>query len=84
MTNQTRRMAFCHLLLRGNRWMPVSVNRELGRNDRCSPDGAVISALLCAVVEGDEIVGWTEDSGSRLDKSERMAIWPRSIIGPRL
>ena len=63
MTNQTRRIAFCHLLLRGNRWMPVSVNRELGPNDRCSPDGAVISALLCAVVEGDAIVGWTENSG---------------------
>ena len=43
--------------------MPVSVNRELGPNDRCSPDGAVISALLCAVVEGDAIVGWTENSG---------------------
>jgi hypothetical protein len=63
MANQTRRIAFCHLLLRGNRWMPVSVNRELGPNDRCSPDGAVISALLCAVVEGDAIVGWTENSG---------------------
>ena len=63
MTNQTRRIAFCHLLLRGNRWMPVSINRELGPNDRCSPGGAIISALLCAVVEGDAIVGWTENSG---------------------
>ena len=63
MTNQTRRIAFCHLLLRGNRWMPVSVNRELGPNHRCSPGGAVISALLCAVIEGDAIVGWTENSG---------------------
>ena len=63
MTNQTRRIAFCHLLLRGNRWMPVSVNRELSPNDRCSQGGAVISALLCAVVEGDAIVGWTENSG---------------------
>jgi hypothetical protein len=43
--------------------MPISVNRELGPNDRCSPSGAVISATLCAVVEGDAIVGWTENSG---------------------
>ena len=63
MTTQTRRIALCHLLLRGNRWMPVSINRELGPNDRCSPGGAIISALLCAVVEGDAIVGWTENSG---------------------
>lgn len=63
MTSQTRRIAVCHLLLRGNRWMPVSVNRTLGPNDRCSLGGAVISAFLCAVVEGDTIVGWTENSG---------------------
>jgi hypothetical protein len=63
MTNQTRRIAVCHILLRGNRWMPVSVNRTFGPNDRCSPGGAVISALLCAVVEGDAIVGWMENSG---------------------
>ena len=43
--------------------MPVSINRELGPNDRCSPGGAIISALLCAVLEGDAIVGWTENSG---------------------
>ena len=63
MPNQTRRLAFCHLLLRGKRWMPVSINRKLGPNDRCSPGGAVISATLCAVVEGDAIVGWTANSG---------------------
>jgi len=27
------------------------------------PGGAVISAVLCAVVEGDAVVGWTESSG---------------------
>jgi hypothetical protein len=43
--------------------MPVSVNRTLGPNDRCSLGGAVISAFLCAVVKGDTIVGWTENSG---------------------
>jgi hypothetical protein len=43
--------------------MPVNVNRTFGPNDRCSPGGAVISALLCAVVEGDAIVGWMENSG---------------------
>jgi hypothetical protein len=63
MTDQTQRIAICHLLLRGTRWMPVSVNRQLGPNDRCAPGGAVISAVLCAVVEGDAVVGWTESSG---------------------
>ena len=43
--------------------MPVSVNRALSPNDRCNPGGAVISAILCAVVEGDAVVGWTENSG---------------------
>lgn len=63
MTKTTRRIAICHLLLRGIRWMPVSVNKKLGPNDRCSPGGAVITALLSAVVEGDAIVGWMENSG---------------------
>jgi len=43
--------------------MPVSVNRKLGPSDRCTPGGAVISAVLCAVIEGDAVVGWTEGSG---------------------
>jgi hypothetical protein len=43
--------------------MPLSVNRKLGPNDRCAPGGAVISAVLCAAVEGDAIIGWTENSG---------------------
>ena len=43
--------------------MPVSVNKKLGPNDRCSPSGAIISAFLCAVVEGETIVGWMENSG---------------------
>ena len=63
MIDRPRRIAICHLLLRGTRWMPVSVNRKLGPNDRCAPGGAVISAVLCAVVEGDAVVGWTENSG---------------------
>lgn len=63
MTSETRRIASCHLLLRGNRWMPVSVNRTLGANDRCSPSGAVIAAFLSAVVEGDTIIGWMKTSG---------------------
>jgi hypothetical protein len=62
MTNQGRRIAGCHLLLRGNRWMPISVNKALGTEDRCSPGGPVISAYLSAVVEGDAIVGWTRNS----------------------
>jgi len=62
MTSQGRRIAGCHLLLRGNRWMPISVNKALGGKDRCSPGGAVISAYLSAVVEGDTIVGWLGNS----------------------
>lgn len=62
MTNQARRIAGCHLLLRGTRWMPVSLNRALGANDRSVPGGAVISAYLSAVVEGDTIVGWLKNS----------------------
>ena len=57
-----RRIACSHLLLRGNRWMPVSVNRKLGPSDRCSPNGAVISAFLSAAIDGDTIVGWLKNS----------------------
>lgn len=42
--------------------MPVSVNRNLGANDRCSPNGPVISAFLSAVIEDDTIAGWLEYS----------------------
>ncbi len=42
--------------------MPVSVNKTLGANDRCSPSGAVISAFLLAVIEGDMIIGWMKNS----------------------
>jgi len=62
-TDQAQRIAICHLLLRGTRWMPVSVNKKLGPNDRSAPGGPVISAYLCAVVERDAVVGWTENSG---------------------
>jgi hypothetical protein len=42
--------------------MPVSINRKLGPNDRGSPNGAVVSALLSAAVDGDTIVGWRKNS----------------------
>ena len=42
--------------------MPVSLNKALGANDRSVPGGAVISAYLSAVVEGDTIVGWLKSS----------------------
>jgi hypothetical protein len=42
--------------------MPVSVNRQLGSKDRCNPDGAVISAFLSAVIDGDKICEWLETS----------------------
>jgi hypothetical protein len=51
-----------HAQLRGNRWMPVSVNRQFGESDRCNPNGAVISAFLSAAIDGDTIVGWLESS----------------------
>src|SRR5215471_9229514 len=56
------RIAGCHLLLRGNRWMPVSINRAVGPNDRCSSNGPVITAYLWAIVEEDRIVGWMKNS----------------------
>jgi hypothetical protein len=62
MTDPARRLAICHLLLRGDRWIPVSVNKKLGPNARCSPGGPVITATLCAVLERDTIVGWLENS----------------------
>jgi hypothetical protein len=61
--NQMRRIAGCHLLLPGSRWMPVGVNRTFGANDRCSENGPVITAYLSAVVEDDSIVGWLKSSG---------------------
>jgi len=42
--------------------MPVSLNKTLAANDRCSPGGAVISACLSALVEGDTIAGWMKYS----------------------
>jgi hypothetical protein len=63
MTGRTQRIAGCHLLLRGTRWMPVSMNKKLGPKDQCSASGAVISANLFAVVEEDRIVGWLKNSG---------------------
>ena len=50
MTGQTRRIASCHLLLRGTRWIPVSMNKKLGPYDRCSPGGAVITADFASTV----------------------------------
>ena len=78
MTSQGRRIAGCHLLLRGNRWMPISVNKALGAKDRCSPGGAVISAYLCcAVVERDTIVGWTKNSAFSVQE-----VLPNGTLAP--
>src|ERR1700726_4721067 len=84
MTSQGRRIAGCHLLLRGNRWMPISVNKALGVKDRCSPDGAVISAYLSAVVEGDTIIGWTKNSAfSDMKASNAGIVGISSLIAGR-
>lgn len=77
MTSQGRRIAGCHLLLRGNRWMPISVNKALGGKDRCSPEGAVISAYLSAVVEGDTIVGWLGNSAFSVQE-----VLPNGTLAP--
>ena len=77
MTSQGRRIAGCHLLLRGNRWMPISVNKALGAQDRCSPGGAVISAYLSAVVEGDTIVGWMKYSAFSVQE-----VLPNGTLAP--
>jgi hypothetical protein len=78
MTSQGRRIAGCHLVLRGNRWMPISVNKALGAKDRCSPGGAVISAYLCcAVVERDTIVGWTKNSAFSVQE-----VLPNGTLAP--
>lgn len=50
--------------------MPVSVNKTLGANDRCSPSGAVISAFLLAVIEGDMIVGWMKNSAFSIQQPQ--------------
>jgi hypothetical protein len=39
------------------------MNKKLGPYDCCSPGGAVITADLSAVVEGEAIVGWLKYSG---------------------
>jgi hypothetical protein len=39
-----------------------SVNRRLRSTDRCSPNGAVISAFLAAAIDADKIVGWLTNS----------------------
>jgi hypothetical protein len=74
MTDRTQRIAICHLLLRGTRWMPVSVNRKLG------PMTAVLRAgrssahfSVRSLKEMQSLDGWrTPDSW--LEKSERMAL----------
>jgi hypothetical protein len=73
------RIAGCHLLLRGNRWMPVSINRSVGPNDRCSSNGPVITAYLWAVVEEDRIVGWMKTQRSPFVKCSLTALSRRSI-----
>ena len=57
--------------------MPISVNKALGAKDRCSPGGAVISAYLCAVVEGDTIAGWTKNSAFSVQE-----VLPNGTLAP--
>ena len=57
--------------------MPISVNKALGAKDRCSPGGAVISAYLSAVVEGDTIVGWIKNSAFSVQE-----VLPNGTLAP--
>ena len=57
--------------------MPISVNKALGAKDRCSPSGAVISAYLSAVVEGDTIVGWLGNSAFSVQE-----VLPNGTLAP--
>ena len=57
--------------------MPISVNKALGAKDRCSPGGAVISAYLSAVVEGDTIVGWIGNSAFSVQE-----VLPNGTLAP--
>ena len=57
--------------------MPISVNKALGAKDRCSPGGAVISAFLSAVVEGDTIVGWIGNSAFSVQE-----VLPNGTLAP--
>jgi hypothetical protein len=82
MTSHIQRIAVCHLLLRGNRWMPVSMNKKFGPNDRCSPSGAVITACLFAVVEEDVIVGWLENSAFVVQEVQADGTLPPLDLAP--
>jgi hypothetical protein len=57
--------------------MPISVNKTLGAKDRCSPVGAVISAYLSVVVEGDTIVGWLRNSAFSVQE-----VLPNGTLAP--
>ena len=57
--------------------MPIGVNKALGGKDCCSPEGAVISAFLSAVVEGDTIVGWLGNSAFSVQE-----VLPNGTLAP--
>lgn len=53
-----RQIAICHLLLKGEHWLPVSPDRKLSARDRSSPDGPVVVAEVIAEVEEGRITEW--------------------------
>ena len=57
--------------------MPISVNKALGAKDHYSPGGAVISAFLSAVIEGDTIVGWLGNSAFSVQE-----VLPNGTLAP--
>jgi hypothetical protein len=59
MTKELRhQIAICHLLLKGEHWIPVSPDRRLTASDRSSPDGPVIMAEVIGEVGGGQVSGW--------------------------
>jgi hypothetical protein len=77
MIDRPRRIAICHLLLRGTRWMSVSVTESSApmtavlRAGRSSAHFSVRSLKEMQSLHGRR----TPDSW--LEKSERMALWLR-------
>jgi hypothetical protein len=57
-----KQIALCHLILRGDHWLPFGLDAKVSAGNRSSPSGAIIRALLMADIEGQEIVGWRKPS----------------------
>ena len=75
-------IAICYLLLKGDRWVPVSPDRRMTARDRSSANGPVIMAELIAEVEGDRIVGWRKMGSLIQDVGPDDEVQPLDTRGP--